>query len=278
MNAKDLKGKWALITGASSGIGREFAVLLASKGMNLVIAARRKERLEKMKDDLASRFGIEVCPVQVDLSTKDGAKALFESATENGRRISMLINNAGNGSYGHFSMHSWLEYSSTIQLNAVSLVELSFLFSNHMKSQQNQCYIANVASVAAFQPVPMFTVYAATKGFVRFFSEAMRYEFKESNISVSCICPGGTYTEFLENAGQKLGKTAHMGMMSASDVVNISLRGMLNRKNLIAPGLLNVVMYWVSNIIPTFLMMRLAYTVMSKTVQVTEKKGVALNS
>lgn len=229
----------AVITGASSGIGEAFAYNLASQGVNLVIAARRTEQLNQLAQRLTEKFHVSVEVCTLDLNDPDAPEKLLKFATQDGKKVDLLINNAGAGPYRHFVNTPLEEHQKIIQLNLVSLTSLCHKFTRHMMENKTPAYILNVASVASYQPVPRFAVYCATKSYVRIFSEIFSYEMKDSNVSVSCLCPGGTKTEFLETNNQKASKSGDRFLMNPSTVAAIGLNGTFAKKPVIIPGLFN---------------------------------------
>ncbi len=240
-----MKPTRAVITGASSGIGEEFARQLATQRVNLVIAARRTDRLEKLSQELQNRYGISVDVMTLDLEDPSAPKKLFEFATKNGN-VDLLINNAGRGPYRHFLKTDLVEHQKVMQLNMQSLTSLCHLFATHMIEKGAEAAILNVASVASFTPVPRYAVYCATKSYVRVFSEILNYELQGSCVSVSCLCPGGTKTEFLEKNNQKSHGDKYL--MTVNKVVKAGLQGTMDRKAVIIPGMINKV----SSLLPSF--------------------------
>ena len=233
---QDLKGHRAVITGASSGLGEEYARQLAARGTDLVIAARRVDRLQKLADELAARYGVKIEVLQLDLTAPGAARSLFAAATAQGREVTMLVNNAGIGPFARFLDEKLEKHLGTLQLNTVALTELCHLFAHHMLAHGRRSYIKNVGSIASYQGVPNFAVYSATKFYVRILSEVLARELRSSKISVTCLCPGGTHTEFSNANGQVLKDSAQSMMMSASVVVaalhprmGIRLAPLLNR-------------------------------------------------
>jgi short-subunit dehydrogenase len=196
----DFTNTTALITGASSGIGAAFARELAARGSNLVLVARRRDRLENLSSELTHQYGVSVAVVAVDL-TSDSALASLRTELENqGLEINFLINNAGFGTSGGFETEELGRIFHEIDLNVKALVALTHSFIPGML-ERNSGAIINVASTAAFQPVPTMAVYGATKAFVLSFSEALWAEFEGRGIRVLALCPGGTETDFFEIAG-----------------------------------------------------------------------------
>lgn len=198
----ELKGKKALITGASSGFGADFADILAKKGMDLVITARREEKLNILKEKIVEKYGVNVRVIAMDLTGFDAAEKLYAEVKND--NIDMLINNAGFGMYSWFERQSAEEINKMVQLNIVSAMTLVNLFVKDFAAK-NSGWILNTASFAAFNPTPFYAVYGATKAFLMNFSVAIRTELKKSgkNVAVTAFCPGFTATEFIQKAGQK---------------------------------------------------------------------------
>ena len=247
----DLSDHRALVTGASSGIGHSMAQILASWGCALTITARRLDRLEQLAAELKKAHDVDVRCVALDLSQPGSARALFDDTQAAGERIDIVINNAGFGHYVEFAASDWQRNADMLQLNITSLVELTHGYLGEMVSRDRPAYILNVSSIAAFQPVPYFASYAATKVYVRNFSEALSYELRKSNVKVSCLCPGGTRTEFMEVAEQgKLPAIAEMSMLSADQVAKIGLLAMLRGRRGIVSGGMNKLSCWLTRLIP----------------------------
>ena len=231
-----LEGQWAVITGSSSGIGEEYAKQLAQLGANLILVARRKERLEKLSADLSAQYKVQVEVFPADITDAKTCEELVAFATSGGRNVQVLINNAGRGGYGPFLDYSLEEYLHTIDLNIVALTRLTYLFTAHMSRHNLPSYITNVASIAAYVGVPRFGVYTGSKKYVRDLTETLYHEFKNTNLHFCCVSPGGTYTEFLENANQKLKKSGHSNMMTSEEVVSIGMEAMLMKKEAVVTG------------------------------------------
>jgi short-subunit dehydrogenase len=249
MKMTDLKNAWALVTGASSGIGKVYAMELAKLGMNIIVVARRADKLSEVKSEIEKKYNREVVIIQSDLSLRDAPREVFEQATEN-RQIQVVINNAGIGFYGPLEDHELSQYQQTIDLNISSVTAMTYLFLKHMKEHGLKSYITNIASIAAYQGIPYFGVYCGSKKYVRDFTEALSYEYRKSNIHLCCVCPGGTYTEFTQHSGQELKKAGHASMMSAEKVVQIGLKSMFNRRVTIITGFINFLACQVGRILP----------------------------
>ncbi|ACY15802.1 SDR family NAD(P)-dependent oxidoreductase [Haliangium ochraceum] len=245
----DLRQHHALVTGASSGIGREIARLLASWGCALTLTARRDDRLRELARELGPS-GVEVRWVCCDLAAPEGARALFEDVERSGQRVDILVNNAGFGRYQRFEDIPWGEHAAMLQLNVTALVELTHRFLPAMLLSERPAYVLNVASIAAYQPVPFFAAYAASKSFVRDFSEALAVELADTNLRVSCLCPGGTHTEFAEHSGQQLGRLAQASMLDAREVAERGLRAMLRGRPCVVTGWMNVLSTFLMRFLP----------------------------
>lgn len=232
-----------LITGASGGIGEEFAKLFASKGSDLVLAARSGDKLARLAESLRDRHKVRVEPLAIDLSTADSAPRVAAFLDERTIAVDVLINNAGYGTFGAFAECDLAPELGQIQLNITTLTHLTRLLLPAM-IRRGRGRILNVASTAAFQPGPMMAVYYASKAYVVSFSEALANELQGTGVTVSCLCPGPTRTGFNERA--KLGNGGLLAkksvMMEASDVARRGYQGLMKGKRLIIPGLLNKVL------------------------------------
>lgn len=193
----------ALITGSSGGIGEEFAVQLAGRGVNLVLVARREDKLTQLRGKLLELSpGLTIDVIAADLAVPGSAAELATKVESLGRRIDILINNAGVGLHGDFVTQAVEPNSAQIQLNCTTLVELTALFAPAM-TQAGHGLIINVASTASFQPTPGMAVYGATKAFVLAFTEALWQETKSTGVRVLALCPGATETEFFTRTGEE---------------------------------------------------------------------------
>jgi len=228
----------ALVTGASSGIGAAIARELAALGVDLVLTARRRDALDAVA---ASCEGVKVEIVTADLGKPDAARALWE-ATIAGGPIDILINNAGFGYFRRFDEVDWARDAELIQLNMTSLVALTRCFVDAHKTSTQPANIVNIASTGAYQSVPNMALYAASKAFVRNFSEALHDEHRGTPLSVTCICPGGTETAFhAASGGGDYSWIANASTKSAEFVAHAAIRAMLRGKRTVVPGLFNKV-------------------------------------
>jgi len=231
--------KTALITGASSGIGYELAKIFAREGYNLVITARRENRLKPLKKELESTGKITVHIFPADLSKADAPEKLHQFVIENNIPVSVLVNNAGIGDYGFFKDADWNRVSSIIDLNMKSLTHLTHLFIPELLKQKDG-YIMNVASTAAFQPGPLMSVYYASKHYVLAFSEAIANELSDSGINVSALCPGPTESEFQEVANMKKSKLFdRFPVATSQEVAEYGYKSLMNGKRVAIYGLMN---------------------------------------
>ena len=225
--------KVALVTGASAGLGAEFARQLSERGYRLVLAARRKDRIEKLARELGKARA-----VAIDLSKKDSAARLLADIEANGETVDLLVNNAGFGLIGRFAELDAKRERQMIDLNVGTLTDLCRAVAPQMITRKSGS-ILNVASTAAFQPGPKMAVYFATKAFVLSLTEALHEELKPHGVKVSCLCPGPTRTEFGEVAGFGGNGMFDRVAMDAPEVVKAGLDGLENNKAVVIPGIIN---------------------------------------
>jgi uncharacterized protein len=248
--------KSALITGATAGIGAEFAEILASKGYSLALVARDQPRLAARARDLESRFHVPVKALAYDLSSLSAPAEIFDQLHRESFPISVLINNAGFGVYGKFAETDLRKELELLQVNMGTVVQLTKLFLKPM-IERREGRILNVASTASFQPGPWLSLYSASKAFVYSFSCALAVELENTGVTVTALNPGGTATEFQQRAGMK-----HMDgffrPMSARRVAEIGYDAMLKGRPIVAAGWKNWLMIEVSRRCPTMWMARVA--------------------
>ena len=232
--------KTALITGASSGIGTEFAHQLAQRDYNLVLVARRKELLDEIAKDIQNTLSLSIYCFSADLSTPAGLQDLYKQVEQQNLDIDLLVNNAGFGTMGAFEEQDRALEQQEIALNVAAVVDLSHQFIPAMLKRKSG-NIINVASVAAYQPVPYMAVYAATKAFVLSFSEALWAEYREQGVTVTALCPGPVDTGFFDATGNKnLQKAkAKIPMMQCDEVVEAALQAMDKQQSQVIPGAKN---------------------------------------
>jgi short-subunit dehydrogenase len=227
--------KVALVTGASAGLGVEFARQLSKRGRRLVIAARRKDRLDELAKELGNARS-----VAIDLSKPNAAAKLLADIEANGETIDLLVNNAGFGLIGRFAELDAKRERKMIDLNVGTLADLCRAVAPGMIERKSGA-ILNVASTAAFQPGPKMAVYFATKAFVLSLTEALHEELKQYGVHVTCLCPGPTRTEFGEVAGFGGNGLFDRVAMESSGVVKAGLDGLDKNKAVVIPGIVNKV-------------------------------------
>lgn len=227
-------GDWVLITGASAGIGQEFARVFAEHGHDLVLLARDADALSRLAKELETSSKIQARALPQDLAQPGAASRVFQSLRDT--PISILVNNAGFGGYGAFADSSLVLSSEMMQVNMVALVELTHLFLPPMR-ERNRGRILNVASTAAFQPGPTMNIYYATKAFVYSFSYALAVELHGSGITVTTVCPGLTRSRFFTRA--KIKMEYSWAMMEARTVAEAGYRGLLRGQRVVIPGWMN---------------------------------------
>lgn len=233
-----LAGKWALITGASSGLGLEFADLLAAQKVNLVLAARRQEPMEKLASDLRRKYGVDVLVEAIDLASPGASGRLKDNLDVKSVAIDILVNNAGYGLHGEFQQVPIERTVNMIQLNITALTELTHLFGRDMAARRSG-HILLVASLLAFQAVPSYAAYAATKAYVLALGEALHNELRPQGVIVTTLCPGHTATSFDAAAGATASPLLRALTMNPRPVAVSGIRALLQGKATVVAGLAN---------------------------------------
>ncbi len=242
--------KYALITGATSGIGFELAKLFAKDGYNLIIVARDEEELRNTETELTNTYGIQVLSISKDLSEPQGAFELYEEAASAGIQPDVLVNDAGQGLYGKFVDTDITRELSIIQLNISSLVVLTKLFLQDM-IKRREGKILNLSSVASKIPGPYQSVYHGTKAFVQSFTEAIRNEVKDSGVVITALLPGATDTDFFNKAEMQNSKIVQDGKLAdAAAVAKDGYEALMNNHDMVVSGFKNKVQVALSNILP----------------------------
>ncbi len=250
----------ALITGASGGIGYEFAHLFAKAGYKLIVTARTEEKLEKLKQELSEH---EVTIIPLDLSMPGAAEKLYHKVKDNGQTVEVLVNNAGFGLNGPFDELPLIEQQKMLQLNVNALTELTHHFLQDMKAAPLYDIpkgIINVASTAAFQPGPRMAVYYASKAYVLSLTEALVEELKGTGITITSLCPGATDTNFFKAAKAENTKLVN-STMSPKDVAQAGFLGFVKGKRVVIPGKANQSMAYAAKLIPRSIGAKLAHYV-----------------
>jgi uncharacterized protein len=233
-------GGTALVTGASSGIGAALARELASRGHALLLVARREERLQSLATELAADHGVPVEPIACDLAGEAGRDRLVSEIQGRGRSVEMLVNNAGFGYQADFATSSRERVLGIVRLNIEAVVDLTSRFLTGMVERRRGAVI-NIASTAAFQPLPGSAVYAASKAFVLSFSEAIRTELRGTGVSVTAVCPGPVRTEFMEVAGMGdvENRSPDAFWMTPEELARHAVQGAERDRRVVVPGALN---------------------------------------
>lgn len=242
---------YALVTGATSGIGYELTKLLAKDGYNLIIVGRNQFVLESQAQEFAGEYGIEVVPVAKDLFKRDDAFSLYEDVRAKGLKVDILVNDAGQGQYGEFKDTDINRELAIIDLNIASLVILTKCFLKDMIAS-GEGKILNVASVASKLPGPWQSVYHATKAFVLSFTEAIREEIKDSGISITALMPGATDTDFFNKADMLDSKVVQdrSSLSNPADVAKDGYEALMAGQDKIISGFMNKMQVNISNVIP----------------------------
>ncbi|MGA3160334.1 MAG: SDR family oxidoreductase [Terracidiphilus sp.] len=230
-STQDFNGKWALVTGASSGIGAALARELAKHGAKLILTARRRDRLEKLAGEFAAR-GTEVRIVTADLNDPAAPQQIYDTTEGAGLPVGILINNAGLGQYGAFCTSPVEQELSQVRVNCEAMVRLTRLFVPRMVERRSG-WVLVLASTASFQPVPYITTYAATKAFDRFFALGLAAEVARFGVKVTALCPGPTESEFFDVA--RAGTFKGRGQQPAVDVARLAVAALARGQRTLVP-------------------------------------------
>jgi short-subunit dehydrogenase len=265
-NSRISKLKTALVTGASSGIGHEFARELASHGHNLVLVARRIDRLRKLAGGLEQQYGVTAIPIRADLSTPNAAQGLYDEVRRRQIDIDILVNNAGFNVYGPFTETSHADELGLLQVNLVALVSLTKLVLPEMV-RRGYGRVLNLGSTGSFAPAPFDSLYAASKAFVLSFSEAVGEELKGTGVTVTTLCPGPTKTEFAERAGMTDVKIFNGQLTSPQEVASVGYKAMIAGHATVIVGLANRLQVWSMRFSPRSVVTQVAKSLMSRQPQ-----------
>ncbi len=248
----DLSNKKALVTGASSGIGLEMAIVLASMKCSLVLVSRSTDKLNKLKKEIIKKYHVVVDVVPADLSKRGSAEMLYKKCLKMKLQVDILVNNAGVGLFGTACCQELGKTMDMVDLNVSSLTALSILFARDM-SIRKYGRILNVGSMVGYMPMPFFAAYGATKSYVKNFSLALRAELKGTGVTVTCLEPGFVKTNFDKAAEVTHGKYAAFSEASGMDartVAQIGVKALLRRKAFVVAGFKNKISAWVVSIVP----------------------------
>jgi hypothetical protein len=244
-----LYGKTALVTGASSGMGVDFAHQLAKLGCNLVLIARRADRLYELQAEILEKYNVSVEAVALDLLDVDAPRQLYNQLKAAGRTVDVLVNNAGLGLYGEFKAVDWEAMHHMLEVDVVALTHLTRLFVPDM-IDRGYGYILLIGSTGSFQPSPTYSVYSAAKSYVLSLGEALHYELRKSGVNCTVLCPGVTRTEFFKVAGQQMTAYQRRMAMESSDVVRIGINAMLRGRSCVVTGSMNAFLAWGTRLLP----------------------------
>lgn len=242
--------KTALITGAANGIGKELAIIMASKGIDMVLVSRNQGKLDTLSIDLIRDYNVRIETLSVDFGEENAPEEVYGFVNEKGMEIDYLVNNAGFGMFGEFTEISLETEKEMIQINVTALTALTKLFVKDM-IKRGGGKVLNMASTASFQPGPLMSVYYATKHYVLAFSEAIAEELRGTNVTVTALCPGPTATGFQERANMGNSKIV-MGkkLPAAKDVAQFGFEKMMRGNRVAIHGLMNTIMATSVRILP----------------------------
>ncbi|MDJ0992595.1 MAG: SDR family oxidoreductase [Dinoroseobacter sp.] len=239
---------YTLITGASQGIGAEFARIAAREGHNLILTARNESSLQSLASELDNSHGIEAIVLPADLAEPGAAKTLWDRATD-GRRVDRLINNAGFGLNGPLTDFPFQDHADLLEVNVNALTRLTYLAIDHMMANDGG-RILNVASILAYLPGPYFSTYGGSKAFVLAFSEGLSKELQGSSVSVTALCPGTTRTGFFDRAQMEGTKAAASSMQTPGEVAKTGWEAMTRRARTVVPGTANRALVFATRFAP----------------------------
>lgn len=231
---------WALITGASSGMGLRYADQLASRGNNILLVSNQKEELQKAADDLKSKYGISAVPYYQDLASADAATQLFDFCCEQKMEIDILVNNAGMFFFKELFPEDERRIDTMMQLHMTVITKLSLLFGNEMK-RRGHGHILIVSSLAAALPMPGITIYAATKAYLKNFGRSLYFEMRPYGVSVTTVCPAAIATPLYNLSDKLLKLGVKTGIIWTPErLVRRAIRAMYHGRRIIRPGLMNI--------------------------------------
>jgi short-subunit dehydrogenase len=256
---------YALVTGASRGIGRSIALQLAQRGYDLLLVARSEDQLTALAQEIGQQHQRQARVLALDLAAPDAAAAVATWAAQQTDQLAVLVNNAGYGLWGRFEQLRLPEQLNMLQLNMMLPVALTHALLPALRQVPN-AYVLNVASTAAYQAVPSLTLYAASKAFLLSFSRGLRYELKDTRVSVTCLSPGATTTGFGDRAGMgaELQQVANKVSMTADAVAEAAVAGMLAGDAEIIPGVLNKVSAGLTSVVPKGIVEKIAAGIYEK--------------
>jgi hypothetical protein len=245
-DTRDFRGRWALVTGASAGIGVALARELAARGAKLILTARRKDRLDALAAELSAN-GCEVRTVAADLSDPDAPQRIYDATEGAGIAVDILIDNAGLGQFGAFYTNPIEQELSQVRVNCEAMVHVARLFVPRMV-ERRRGWVLITASTASFQPLPYFSTYAATKAFDRFFAVGLAHEVARFGVKVTALCPGPTESEFFDVARAGV---MRRGVQSAEAVARIGVNALARGKKTVIPNMTGRSTAFAARLFPT---------------------------
>jgi len=245
-STKDFRGRWALVTGGSAGIGVALARELARHGARLILTARRKDRLDALAAEFAAK-GTEVRTIVADLNDAAGPRTIYDATEGAGLEVDILIDNAGLGQFGEFVRSSLEQELSQVRVNCDAVVHVARLFVPRMV-ERRRGWVLITASTASFQPLPYFATYAATKAFDRFFAVGLAHEVARFGVKVTALCPGPTESEFFDVARAGI---LRRGVQSAEAVARIGIAALARGKRTVIPNLTGRSTAFAARLLPT---------------------------
>jgi short-subunit dehydrogenase len=257
MGGTVLAGRHALVTGASGGLGADFARELAGRGSSLTLVARRQNLLEELAGELRAEHGVEVTPVGLDLTAPGAPQALADQV----RQVDVLVNNAGYGLFGEFWTIPWEREQNMLQLDVMVPVQLTKLLLPGML-ERRYGFVLNLSSIGAYQPSPLYASYSAAKSFVLYFTEALSYELRGTGVRATALSPGITATGFLQAAGQRATRYQRRAMMQSREVARIGVEAMLAGRPSVVAGRLNAATVLANRLMPRRLSAAVAHRLM----------------
>jgi uncharacterized protein len=242
---------YAIITGASKGIGKAIAYELAKRKINVLLIARSEDILKQLTQEIIEKFGVKAAYLAADFTLPNTPELVKKWCKKNNYVVHILVNNAGYGLSGAFDKYSMDDYNAMLQININAVVSMCHIFLDDLKSLP-QSYILNIASTTAYQSVPGFSMYAASKAFIKSFTRSLHYELHKTTVSVTCVSPGGTDTDFAIRAAvsNKALKAADKLNMTPEAVAIIAVRAMFNKKTEVITGILNKLGAFASWLLP----------------------------
>jgi short-subunit dehydrogenase len=252
----EVRGKWAIVTGASSGIGRAIALQLACRGYDLLLVARNRERLQGVAAEVQGE-GRSVHVIALDLAAPGAPEELLRITDQYGVDPEVVVNNAGVGQHGAFLERSIEGYQGCIDLNLSATVRLSRLYAERMAARGSG-YLLQVGSVSGFLALPGYSVYAASKAFVLSFSRALSFELRSRGVSSTVLCPGYTATNFFGASGHRINRFVRLVLSEADDVARSGVDAMFARKVTCVPGFANQLLVLLSGLCPAAIVTRVA--------------------